>query len=276
MSKRGQLNSTEKQYLREHVYKLTAASIARHLNRGEEQIRNFIVNVVGAAPLGENQTGKDVKIQIKDDFRERVEWKQLEQAFTTEELAYFEQRYADLMNQFKGDVLATEDTQMIMLIKFELLMERNLRDRKRSYQDVEQLEKLIDKVYKNRDVDGDPEAQLLVQQLHAQLATARGATQAKTDEYVKLMAKHTDLMRELKGTRKERITVSEDNKIDIFSLLRSLQDAEVREQETMQLDIAKFAATEEKAKLSEFHEYADGSVDRPLLTPESVKDDSHD
>jgi hypothetical protein len=49
-----------------------------------------------------------------------------------------------------------------------------------------------------------------------------------------------------------------------------LEDEEVREREGKEMEILSMATEKVKYKLQGYHNYQDGVVDKPLLTPESV------
>ena len=49
-----------------------------------------------------------------------------------------------------------------------------------------------------------------------------------------------------------------------------LEDEDIREREGKEMEILKQATNHFKKQLAEYHEYEDGVVDKPLLTPEDV------
>jgi hypothetical protein len=49
-----------------------------------------------------------------------------------------------------------------------------------------------------------------------------------------------------------------------------LEDEDIREKEGKEMEILKLATDKAKSNLYNYHEYADGSVDRPFLTPDSI------
>ncbi len=59
-------------------------------------------------------------IKRKRSLRKSSTWKLLKKQFSDEELDVFEEKYTDLMQQFKEDVLKTEEVQLFHSIKLEI------------------------------------------------------------------------------------------------------------------------------------------------------------
>ena len=53
-----------------------------------------------------------------------------------------------------------------------------------------------------------------------------------------------------------------------------LEDEEIREKEGREMEIIRMATEKSVQGLEQYHEFADKTVDRPFLTPESVILDS--
>ena len=49
-----------------------------------------------------------------------------------------------------------------------------------------------------------------------------------------------------------------------------LEDEQIREKEGKEMEILSMASSRTHKQLSEYHNYADNTVDSPLLTPETV------
>lgn len=49
-----------------------------------------------------------------------------------------------------------------------------------------------------------------------------------------------------------------------------LEDEEIREREGRQMEILSMSTDKNKKDLMEYHQYQDGAVDIPILTPESI------
>ena len=51
-----------------------------------------------------------------------------------------------------------------------------------------------------------------------------------------------------------------------------LEDETIREKEGREMEILSLATERLKLKLTDYHQYQDGVVDQPFLTPESLQD----
>lgn len=80
------------------------------------------------------------------------------------------------------------------------------------------------------------------------------------------------MYKDLKATREQRIEKLENNKQTLSSLVNKiLRDPDFYEQEGKALEKMRMAMEQEKERLSDYHTYADGGVDIPFLTPDTVK-----
>lgn len=240
----GRLSRQEREEIRRQSEVLPPAEVASRLGRSEEVVREV---------LGEVKRGKA--------------WELLQEELTEDEYAYFEERYSTLVNQFRGDVLPTEETQIFQLIKCEILMSRNMVYKRRALLDVRRLEGMVARL---EGIEGEVEVGevLGVERL---LQAAREGEQARTSEYLSLQKEHNALMKTLKATRDQRIDKVESGRDTFVGLVRRLQDEEYRKVEGRRIEMLRLANQRERARLSQPMEYADGMHDRPLLTPESVE-----
>ncbi len=275
MSKRGRLGRDEIEYIDFNSGRLTIEEIAEKLDRTATAVREAMRKHVPPERSGLNLPKDEVaKLTIRKGLRNSLAWKQLHEEFDEDELKFFEERFIALVAQFKDDVLATEETQVFLLIKFEILMSRNLKERRRSRDDVARLEKTQAEFFKKNagKMDSLSESQRIYSlNLETQLQSAKSAEQSRTSEFVKLEEKHQTLMKDLKGTRDQRISKIESSKQSFIGMLKALQDQDVRDHEGRQMELMKIAAAREARRLGEPHTYLDGNQDQPLLSAESVE-----
>jgi hypothetical protein len=79
------------------------------------------------------------------------------------------------------------------------------------------------------------------------------------------------MLKDLKGTREQRIKAIEDSKQTFASLVKQIAtDSDFRTRIGLDMEKMRLAAEKEKERLSEYHEYEDGTVDQPFLTPETL------
>ena len=109
--------------------------------------------------------------------------------------------------------------------------------------------------------------------LETQLSFARNSIANYTNEYTKLLNEQQKISKDLKATREQRIKRIEDGKSSWIGLIRMLEDEQIREREGKEMEILKHATEKSRKELVEYHEYEDGVVDRPFLTPEDINNE---
>jgi len=272
-NKKGRFSIIEMDYIRANIKEKGAAEVAKELNRTEESIREFAKRE--CIHFEEFTPGlEDEAKLIAQELKDTPEWEALKEEFNEKELEYFLYKYTKYVRQFKDDVLATEENQIFQAIKFELLMRRNLRAVKRAQSDVRRMENEITRLiakYEGKDMPDN--TRTLITNIENQILAARGAMGSRTTEYVKLQEKHSALFKELKATRDQRVSKSENSAKDIFQLLKNMADPRFREKEGRQQTLVKLAVEKEKQRLGDYHTYDDGSLDRQILSAETIGED---
>ena len=144
-----------------------------------------------------------------------------------------------------------------------------MKERKRHITETDKLQKLVDAEYDKPENQRDIPR---LANLETQLSFARNSIANYTNEYTKLLNEQQKISKDLKATREQRIKRIEDGKSSWVGLIRMLEDEQIREKEGKEMQILTMAANKFKNTLQEYHEYQDGSVDRPFLTPDSVEE----
>jgi uncharacterized protein Smg (DUF494 family) len=142
-----------------------------------------------------------------------------------------------------------------------------MKERKRHIAETDKLQKLVDQEYSKPEPERDIPK---LANLETQLSFARNSIANYTNEYTKLLNEQQKISKDLKATREQRIKRIEDGKSSWTGLIRMLEDEEIREKEGREIEILAMATEKAKAKMQEYHNYADNVVDKPFLTPESV------
>ena len=110
--------------------------------------------------------------------------------------------------------------------------------------------------------------------MERQIAVLRAAQESLGKDYKEMQSKKNTMLKELKGTREQRIKILEDSKETFAAWVRALiQDKGMRKEIGANMEKMRLAMEKEKVRLSEFHKYEDGLIDQPFLTPETVEDD---
>ena len=260
--KRGQLSLDEEKYIRDNIQTLTVETIAENLNRNVAPIKRYISETKNLAPSAEDDL-------LKQKLYSKTFWFEIKKQFDEEsgELEYFENVWINLMKQFREDVLPAEELQIKQFITIDILINRSMKERKRHIAETEKLQRLVDAEYDKPDDQRDVPR---LANLETQLSFARNSIANYTNEYTKLLGEQQKISKDLKATREQRIKRIEDGKSSWVGLIRMLEDEEVRDKEGREMEIIKLATDKAKQSLMEYHQYQDGKLDSPILTPESV------
>lgn len=266
--KRGQLSLDEEKFIRDSISLLSVEQIADSLNRNVEPINRYI---------DENQlyalNEKSENELLKRKLHSKTFWNEITRQFDEDsgELQYFEDTWVGLIKQFREDVLPAEELQIKQFITIDILINRSMKERKRHISETEKLQKLVDKEYEKNESDRDIPR---LANLETQLNFARNSIASYTNEYTKLLNEQQKISKDLKATREQRIKRIEDGKSSWVGLIRMLEDEDIREKEGREMEILAMATEKAKKQLYDYHEYADHSVDSPILNPEAIQ--SHD
>lgn len=216
------------------------------------------------------KNNEDDSIELRSQLRSREYYPYLKEQFTEKEIRYFENTWIQLMQQFRSDVLASEELQLKELITVDILAIRTMIDRKLGLEQIAKLETSLDKEHNKPDAAKDYN---YIASLEQQVVQIKMSIPSYTSEYAKLLDKKQSLMKELKANRDVRIKRIEDSKSTWASTLRFLEDEENREKTGDEIEKMRIAKNKARDELSEWHEYIDGTIDQPFLTPETVKDE---
>jgi hypothetical protein len=263
--KRGQLSLDEEKFIRENYASLTVQQIADSLNRNIAPIQRYVNE---NKLIASQEEAKDSEI-LKHKLHTKTFWPEIVRQFDSEsgELEYFEDTWVGLIKQFREDVLPAEELQIKQFITIDILINRSMKERKRHIAETDKLQKLVDQEYSKPEPERDIPK---LANLETQLSFARNSIANYTNEYTKLLNEQQKISKDLKATREQRIKRIEDGKSSWTGLIRMLEDEEIREKEGREIEILAMATEKAKAKMQEYHNYADNVVDKPFLTPESV------
>jgi hypothetical protein len=264
--KRGQLGLDEEQFIKDNVNNLTIPEIAEALNRTEAPIRRFITE--NALLVTEESRREAERLRLM--LHSKTFWPEIVKQFDEEngELALFENTWIGLVKQFKDDVLPAEELQIKQYITLEILLNRCMEDRRRHIRETDRLQRAVneeyDKPLEERDLPR-------LANLETQLGYARNALANYTNEWTKLSKEAQNISKDLKATREQRIKRIEDGKSSWPGLIKMLEDDEIRQREGREAELYRLAVEKVKQdKLYPYHTFADGILDRPILSSESV------
>ncbi len=263
--KRGQLSLEEEKYIRDNYSSLSLQQIADKLNRSLAPVERY----VNENQLSVVNSTQDDQL-LKQKLHSKTFWLEIQRQFDSEtgELEYFENTWVGLIKQFREDVLPAEELQIKQFITIDILINRSMKERKRHIAETEKLQKQVDKEYEKPEDQRDIPK---LANLETQLSFARNSIANYTNEYTKLLNEQQKISKDLKATREQRIKRIEDGKSSWTGLIRMLEDEETREKEGRQMEIISMATEKYKQQLSSYHSFQDNTIDKPLLTPDTVE-----
>lgn len=264
--KTGRLSKKDWDFIEFNADKMSAADIAEELDRALGPVQKHLQKI----GKGKNKK-KNITTQAEYDLKKRPYWRELQAQFSESELEIFLYHWKEIVAQFRRDILATEELQIVDVIKLEVLMNRALRDQQSSMNKAVAFEEMI--TYEKQKESDDQDKEVIFG-LERQIATLRAAKESLSREYKDLQTKKSAMFRDLKGTREQRIAKLENNKETFSELVSKLnRDPDFKEEQSLYMEKMRLATLSEKERLADYHTYDDGGVDRPFLNCDTVGDD---
>jgi hypothetical protein len=258
--RKGRISKQEERFITNNIESMVVEDIAKALDRDVESVDAFV----------KRKLKKGISLEQAATFslEDRPYFIELKQQFTNEELELFKYHWSRIIAQFKDDVFPTEELQVIDVIKLELLMNRCLKSNKDNIQSLSLYEDLL-KTERSKDKDQQDIDYII--NLERQLASLRASQESLNKDYRELQTKKASMLREMKGTREQRIKRLEDSKQSFMSWVASLiQDPETMKRYGVEMEKMRMAMAKEQERLSSYHRYEDDTVDQPFLTPDTV------
>jgi hypothetical protein len=260
--RKGRISKEEERFISRNAESMTLEDIAKSLDRDVDSVEQFMKRKL--------KHGLSLEEEAAFSLEDRPYWIELQSQFTNDELELFKYHWSRIIAQFKDDVFPTEELQVIDVIKLELLMNRCLKGNKDNIQQISTYETMV-KDERSKDKD-DQDLDYIIN-LERQIASLRASQESLNRDYRELQTKKASMLREMKGTREQRIKRLEDSKQSFISWVANMmQDPETMKQYGIEMEKMKMAMLKEKERLSAFHKYEDGLVDQPFLTPDTVKE----
>jgi hypothetical protein len=258
--KKGRISKDEERIINRLVDSLTVEDIALKLDRDVESVDSFIKRKLRKGLTNEEAAAFSLE--------GRPYWNELTGQFTNEELELFKYHWSRIIAQFKDDVFPTEELQVVDVIKLEILMNRCLKSNKDNLNELNMIDKMIRDERSKEKEDRDQD---YLMNLERQAAALRASQESLNRDYRELQSKKASMLREMKGTREQRIKRLEDSKQSFTSWIASLmQDPETLKRYGIEMEKMRLAMFKERERLSSFHKYEDGGIDQPFLTPDTV------
>ena len=269
--KMGRISKGEEKFIRENL-NLGFEALATELDREPDSVVAFIKKKVAkgdfVCPQWMEPADSEEKAQF--DLTFRPYWNELKLQFTEGELELFKYHWARIISQFRDDVIPTEQLQVVDLIKLELLMNRSLKYNKENIEQIAQFNELLRQL---RAADVDQQDRDEIFNIERQTASLKASQESLNKDYRELQTKKNSMLKEMKATREQRVKRLEDSKQSFVGWLAYLvSNPDVARGYGSEMEKMRLAMDHQKEKLSQYHQFQDGLVDQPFLTPDTVKD----
>lgn len=265
-SRRGPWSEAERVFITENCDNLSHVEIARQLRRNPDAVKKYIQKTLGRRIKKVNTDKVYTSLSAGTNIEKSIIWYELQQEFNEEELELFLYHWNRIITQFKEDVFPTEEMQIVDTIKLDILMGRALRQQHETLKDCELLQKEIE-----AEQAGENNLETLTK-LRQQLSNYKGAFQSLTREYNDLLQRKASMLKEMKSTRADRIKVIENSKQTFAGWVAEvLNNTKLRKELGLYLEKMRIAISVEEARLQQPFKYADGELDLPMLTSDTIE-----
>lgn len=263
--KKGRFSVSEMAFIKKAVDNMTVDEISKELDRDPISVHAWIESNVGFS------TSQKKEVEVHQELKGKPYYRELTKQFSDEELEMFEFHFKKMWAQFKDDVFHTEEMQIIDTIKLEILMNRILKGQQDTIDKIVEVERILQR---EKDMDRSMQDRDAIINLERQIAVLRSSQETLSRDYKDLQTRKATMLKDLKGTREQRIKAIEDSKETFVSLITKLTvNPEFRNTVGIEMEKMRLAAEAERARLSQVITYEDKSADRPLLDHLSVMGD---
>lgn len=263
--KKGRFSVSEMAFIKKAVDNMTVDEISKELDRDPISVHAWIESNVGFS------TSQKKEVEVHQELKGKPYYRELTKQFSDEELEMFEFHFKKMWAQFKDDVFHTEEMQIIDTIKLEILMNRILKGQQDTIDKIVEVERILQR---EKDMDRSMQDRDAIINLERQIAVLRSSQETLSRDYKDLQTRKATMLKDLKGTREQRIKAIEDSKETFVSLITKLTvNPEFRNTVGIEMEKMRLAAEAERVRLSQVITYEDKSADRPLLDHLSVMGD---
>lgn len=270
--KRGALSSEDMDFIRANVATMDPAIIAAHLNRNPEPVIRFIArNRVGKTFEELRGEAEKTEQQIFQQLKTKTFYKNLKEQLSVAELDYFADHWVALVLQFNGDLAASEEMELKELLILEILKNRESAS---EYFRMQQLDQLHSQIRDEMKQPRHSRDQDLINSLSTQASQIKVASSTYVRNFKDLCDRADKMRKALHASRQDRVKHLENAKVDFVAFLRLLEEHGERLKVGKEMEVIRTAKDKEQRRLASLHTFSDGKVDRPILTSETIHENS--
>lgn len=268
--KRGALSRPDMEFIRKNVDRFTVEEMAKTLNRTVEPIQRYINNnMLGKNFAQEGEVGEKTHKIILGELKEKAFYKNLKQQLTVHELEYFNHHWVEMLVQFSGDVLPSEEMELKELIIIEIMKNREMIAEKERLVSKDELEKEM-QLYRN--LPSDERDRERMSDIRNQLTHLATLSHNYIRSFKELCDRSEKIRKALHASRQDRAKDLSNSKIDFVSWLKWLDEYDNKHRVSHEMEIVRLAQQKEKERLGSYHTYEDRAVSKPLLNAETVNE----
>jgi hypothetical protein len=264
VGRRGPWSKEDRIFIRQNYDKLTPEELAAELRRDADAVRKYL-----------EQQGLITAYGVEEskyiDLRKSKHWPNLVTQFNEEELVTVVHHWDSMLEQFHENTTHTEEIQILDVIKVDILGNRLLTSEQQQKKTIDDLDAAIRaerrKPLEDRNTD-------YILNLEKQIANIYAAVETISREFRELLKQKNAMLDKLKATRDHRVESLEKKHESLISWIRLInEDPNYRKKLGLEMRKMSLGVKEEFIRLSEYHKYADGTVDQPILCAETLKED---
>lgn len=250
------------EYVRQNWGVLTTGQIAHHLGLKESEIERYVEQHSLNQPNNESA-------KILGDLRAEPFYTELARQFQPRERTTFESQWVSIVREWGGDILEREKPELREFLSYEILKSRTMSEEKRLLNRQTTMEReLNDMERRDRDTLVKEEKHE-IQRLRNELTNVAKAITESRATYKSLCEKADKTRRSLFESRAQRTRALEAAGSDFTSLLKQLDDWQFRQDAAREMELLRKAAEAERDRLTEIYEFADGTLDPPILNEDT-------
>lgn len=253
---KGRFTNEEVQLIEDSINSKSYTEIAALINRDPYSVKKYIESKGYKTNLG---PGK--KIQVDHEITKKDFWPLLEKQLNPAELEVFVYHWDKICKQFGGDILPTEEIQVIDLIKTEIMVNRVLVNQKENDDMIKRLTAQLED-----ETDKDE-----VSNLEKQLLQCSTGTGHLTKQFLDLQTQKNKLLTDLRATRSERIKKIDASKESFIHWITELATDDIlRNKIGLYIEKFRLAMEEEERRLMKYHKFEDGKIDQCIFNDKAI------
>lgn len=266
-AKGGAISAEDRKFILENMSRMTVEQMAEQLNRNPLVVQKVIQTYTNLPDIA-NQA-------IRWRLKKSNHWKQLKSAFNEIELSHIEDEYVTIVQQFKEDIVATEEVQILDFIKTGILQQRNLESKQKIQNQLNEYARLSQGI---EDAVGGDFSLLTTEQHNSIMEYSNKKTACmqaesnRTTEWLALQKEKNVLYEKIMGSRDQRIKEIMNTKVSFTSFIKQLLEKDKQEKESRFIQLYSKASDKEFSRLMQPYVYADGNTDNPILSAEVIEE----